>query len=174
MVLIMKSLSVITAAAAIGLSLSCGSPEVSASKEIIHDAEYYVLKVQNGERWAKEDSELDKKLAELKKKHGTPSNIVYILWDDQPYGVVGFPNIQKNLGLSTPNINKMAAEGINFTRMYSEPSCTPTRAAFLTGRTPVRHGMGVVGMPHPVGSDHGGDALESGLCHCILWQGSPG
>jgi arylsulfatase len=42
----------------------------------------------------------------------------------------------------------MAAEGINFTRMYSEPACTPTRAAFLTGRIPVRHGMGVVGMPH--------------------------
>jgi len=42
----------------------------------------------------------------------------------------------------------MASEGINFTRMYTEPSCTPTRAAFLTGRIPVRHGMGVVGMPH--------------------------
>lgn len=45
-------------------------------------------------------------------------------------------------------MNKMAMEGINFTRMYTEPSCTPTRAAFLTGRLPVRHGMGVVGMPH--------------------------
>ena len=42
----------------------------------------------------------------------------------------------------------MASEGINFTRMYSEPSCTPTRAAFITGRHPVRNGMGVVGMPH--------------------------
>ncbi|MDC0936159.1 sulfatase-like hydrolase/transferase [Pirellulales bacterium] len=34
----------------------------------------------------------------------------------------------------TPNLNRMAGEGINFTRMYSEPSCTPTRVAFLTGR----------------------------------------
>ncbi len=42
----------------------------------------------------------------------------------------------------------MADEGINFTRMYTEPSCTPTRAAYLTGRIPVRHDMGVVGMPH--------------------------
>jgi arylsulfatase A-like enzyme len=45
-------------------------------------------------------------------------------------------------------MNRLASEGINFTRMYTEPACTPTRVAFLTGRHPVRHGMGVVGMPH--------------------------
>ena len=117
-------------------------------QQIIHDAEYYVLEAQNGERWAMEDRELDAKLAELRKKHGTPPNIVYILWDDMTFGAVGFPALQKNFGYTTPNINRMAQEGINFTRMYSEPSCTPTRAAFLTGRHPVRHGMGIVGMPH--------------------------
>jgi len=94
------------------------------------------------------DEKLDQKLAALEKKYGQPPNIVYILWDDQQVGAVGNPMIQKNLGYSTPNINKMAAEGINFTRMYSEPACTPTRAAFLTGRLPVRNGMAVVGMPH--------------------------
>ena len=118
------------------------------AKDIIHDAEYYLLKTQNGERWAAEDAELDKKLAELKAKHGTTPNIVYILWDDTAYGAVGFPGLQKNFGYTTPKLNQMAAEGINFARMYTEPSCTPTRAAFLTGRIPVRHGMGVVGMPH--------------------------
>ena len=116
--------------------------------DFVHDAEYYVLSAQNGERWAAEDAALDARLAELREKHGQPPNIVYILWDDQPFGIVGFPGIQKNLGFTTPNLNQMAQEGINFTRMYSEPSCTPTRAAFLTGRTPVRHGMGLVGMPH--------------------------
>jgi arylsulfatase len=118
------------------------------AREIVQDAEFYILDAQNGERWAAEDGELDKKLAELQKKHGTPPNIVYILWDDTAFGAVGFPGIQKNFGYETPNLNRMAAEGINFTRMYTEPSCTPTRAAFLTGRHPVRHGMGVVGMPH--------------------------
>ena len=120
----------------------------AAAAEIVHDAEYYILEAQNGERWAAEDQELDAKLAELREKYGQPPNIIYILWDDQQYGSVGFPQIQKNLGYETPNINKMASEGIIFTRMYSEPACTPTRAAFLTGRLPVRHGMGVVGMPH--------------------------
>jgi arylsulfatase len=116
--------------------------------QIVHDAEYYIIEAQNGERWSAEDQKISKQLADLHEKYGQPPNIVYILWDDQQYGSVGFPSIQKNLGYETPNINKMADEGINFTRMYSEPSCTPTRAAFLTGRHPVRNGMGIVGMPH--------------------------
>jgi arylsulfatase len=120
----------------------------SQAGDVVHDAEYYILDAQNGERWAAEDKELDAKLAELKAKHGTPPNIVYLLWDDTQFGAVGFPGLQKNFGYETPNLNRMAGAGINFTRMYTEPSCTPTRAAFLTGRLPVRHGMGVVGMPH--------------------------
>lgn len=129
-----------------GLSLLFSAS--NAQNKIIHDAEYYILEAQNGERWNAEDKEIEKKLAELKAKFGSPPNIVYILWDDAPFGAVGFPEIQKTLGYSTPNINKLADEGINFTRMYSEPACTPTRVAFLTGRHPVRNGMGVVGMPH--------------------------
>jgi len=123
-------------------------PAPGLAKDVVHDAEFYILKAQNGERWAAEDEALNKKLASLRKKHGQPPNIVYLLWDDTAYGAVGFPGLQKNFGYETPNLNQMAAEGINFARMYSEPACTPTRAAFLTGRIPVRHGMGVVGMPH--------------------------
>ena len=40
----------------------CG-PGIVSSKEIIHDAEYYVLEAQHGEKWAAEDKEFDKKLA---------------------------------------------------------------------------------------------------------------
>jgi arylsulfatase len=144
----MKGLSVITVAMVIGLGLSGVSPDVSAAKEIIHDAEYYILKSQNGEKWAQADVGVSKKLAALEKKYGTPPNIIYLLWDDQQVGAVGNKMIQKMLGYTTPSMNQMADEGINFTRMYSEPACTPTRAAFITGRTPVRNGMGIVGMPH--------------------------
>ena len=118
------------------------------NSKIVHDAEYYILEAQNGKKWAIEDGEIDKKLAALRKKHGVPPNIVYILWDDMTFGAVGFPSLQKNFGFTTPNLHRMAREGINFTRMYTEPSCTPTRVAFLTGRHPVRCGMGEVGMPH--------------------------
>jgi len=140
-------MKIMTVLSIIAIVLFAGLESAPAG-DIIHDAEYYILEAQNGERWAAEDKELDKKLAALEKKHGQPPNIVYILWDDQQVGAVGNEMIQKNLGYSTPNMNKMAAEGINFTRMYSEPACTPTRAAFLTGRIPVRNGMAVVGMPH--------------------------
>lgn len=133
------------------LALSASYPAFTGAKEIVHDAEYYILEVQNAEKWEAEDKEIGKKLADLKKKHGQPPNIVYILWDDSAFGAVGFPGLQKNFGYETPEINRMAAEGINFTRMYSEPACTPTRAAALTGRHPVRNGMGVVGMPHEYG-----------------------
>ena len=103
-------------------------PAVAQSGDdgIIHDAEFYILEAQNGERWAAEDQELNARLAAMREKHGAPPNIVYILWDDTTFGAVGFPALQKNFGYTTPNINRMAQEGINFTRMYTEPSCTPS------------------------------------------------
>ena len=126
------------------------------SSKIVHDAEYYILEAQNGKQWAVEDGELDKKLAELKSKHGTPPNIIYLLWDDMAFGDAGIPEINKIRGFDTPGCNRMADEGIFFTRMYSEPSCTPTRAAFITGRQPYRNGMYIPGFP----VENGGLAAE--------------
>jgi len=119
--------------------------------EIIHDAEYYVLEAQHGERWALQDEELQAKLDELRAKHGTPPNIIHVMWDDTPVGEVGLAHLQKNRGFETPVMNKFASEGIYFTRMYTEPSCTPSRAAVLTGRHAVRNGMYNVGFPYEYG-----------------------
>jgi len=118
----------------------------SPKGKIVHDAEYYILDAQNGEKWAAEDKEVDKKLAELQKKFGRPPNIIHIMWDDTAFGDVGIPAIQKVRGLDTPNLNKMAEEGILFTRMYTEVGCTPSRAACATGRLAVRSGMYNIGM----------------------------
>lgn len=133
-----------------------GSAAAAPSGEIIHDAEYYVLEAQHGKKWAEQDKGLQAKLAELKKKHGTAPNIIHIMWDDTPVGEVGIPHIQKMRGWETPNINKFAKEGIFFTRMYTEPSCTPSRAAVITGRHAVRNGMYNVGFPY----EYGGLAAE--------------
>ena len=117
------------------------------AQKIVHDAEYYVIEAQNGERWAAEDKDLDKRLKELKKKHGKTPNIVYILWDDMAFGDAGIPAINKIRGFDTPSCNRIAKEGMMFTRMYVEPSCTPTRAAVMTGRIPTRNGMYIPAFP---------------------------
>ena len=127
-------------AAALALSVS------ASARDVVHDAEFYVLKAQHGERWAAEDKAISEKLAELEKKHGTPPNLIHIMWDDTPFGDVGIPAIQKVRGVDTPTLNQMAAEGMLFTRMYTEVGCTPSRAAAVTGRLAVRSGMYNIGM----------------------------
>ena len=66
-------------------------------------------------------------------------NIVIILADDLGYGDLGcygHPSIR------TPNLDRMAAEGMRFTDFYSAAEvCTPSRAGLLTGRYPIRSGM---------------------------------
>ncbi len=111
--------------------------------KIVHDAEYYILEAQNGERWANDDKAIDKKLADFRERNGgKPPNILYILVDDVGFGDMGIPELNAVRGYSTPNINEFAREGMRFVRMYTEPSCTPTRVAFMTGRQPFRNGMG--------------------------------
>jgi arylsulfatase len=140
---IMKNMSVIALAAAVGFTISCNSPDVSAAKEIIHDADYYVLEAQHKDQWAQDDKTVDQKLAEFRKNNGGKSpNILYILIDDIGFGDLGIPELNAIRGYKTPHINKLADESMRFARMYTEPSCTPTRVAFMTGRQPYRNGMG--------------------------------
>ena len=119
-----------------------GLPVAQAqSGKIIHDAEHNILAAQHGKRWAKEDKEIDAKLAEIRKKNGgKPPNIVYILLDDLGFGEIGMPDLDVIRGYSTPRISQFAAEGLSLMRMYTEPSCTPTRVAMMTGRYAVRTG----------------------------------
>ncbi|WP_422020573.1 sulfatase-like hydrolase/transferase [Roseibium sp.] len=132
--------------------------------EIIHDAEFYVLQAQNGDRWAEEDEGLQAKIAELRETHGTPPNLIHIMWDDTAYGDLGMPGIQAVRGLETPNINALAEEGMMFTRMYTEVGCTPSRAAAATGRMAVRSGMYNIGM---LQESHGLDAEEVTLAEVL-------
>jgi arylsulfatase len=121
---------------------SSGIGVANDKDDIIHDGEYYFLEAQHGEKWAKEDKEIDTKLAEIRKKNGGKRpNILYILIDDVSFGQMGNRAMNYVTGISTPRINKLAEEGLSFMRMYTEPSCTPTRAAMLTGRHPVRTGL---------------------------------
>jgi len=118
------------------------APDNPSSDAIIHDADYYVLEAQHAEKWASDDKVVDKKLAEYRDKNGGKSpNLLYILVDDMGFGDMGIPELNAIRGYQTPNINKFADESMRFARMYTEPSCTPTRAAFMTGRLATRVGM---------------------------------
>ncbi|MEX2301013.1 MAG: sulfatase [Bryobacterales bacterium] len=68
-----------------------------------------------------------------------PPNFIIIFTDDLGYGDLG---VYGNTAIRTPRIDQMAAEGVRLTEFYSAaPTCTPARAALLTGRYPKRSGM---------------------------------
>src|SRR3954469_22009068 len=65
-------------------------------------------------------------------------NVIIILIDD-----MGYSDLQCFGGeVPTPNINKLAAEGVRFTQFYNTARCSPSRAALLTGLYPHQAGMG--------------------------------
>ena len=61
--------------------------------------------------------------------------------DDVGWGDFGCYGGGVAVGAPTPNIDRLAREGLLLTSCYSEPSCTPTRASIMTGRLPMRHGL---------------------------------
>ena len=77
---------------------------------------------------------------------------ILILWGDD----IGWWNISYNsrgqMGYRTPNIDRIANEGVSFTDYYGQQSCTAGRSAFITGQNPIRTGLTKVGMP---GADTG-------------------
>ncbi len=77
--------------------------------------------------------------------NGKPN--ILIIWGDD----IGWYNISHNnfgaMGYRTPNIDRLAREGVSFTDYYGQQSCTAGRAAFITGQNPVRTGLTKVGCP---------------------------
>jgi arylsulfatase len=72
---------------------------------------------------------------------------ILVIWGDD----IGTWNISHNnrgmMGYRTPNIDRIAREGVSFTDYYAQQSCTAGRAAFISGSVPVRSGMTKVGLP---------------------------
>jgi arylsulfatase A-like enzyme len=80
-------------------------------------------------------------------------NILMITTDDVGISNVGLYS-HGMMGVPTPNIDRIGREGILFTDHYAHPTCTPGRAALITGQLPIRTGLTTVGMPgSPVGLD---------------------
>ena len=85
---------------------------------------------------------------------------ILVIWGDD----VGMWNISAYhrgmMGGSTPNIDRLAKEGMIFMDHYGEASCTAGRAAFILGQYPIRSGMSTVGLP---GAEQGLSKLDPTL-----------
>ncbi len=93
---------------------------------------------------------------------------ILVIWGDD----VGWANVSAYshpiMGYSTPNIDRIAEEGVLFTDHYAQPSCTAGRAAFITGQYPIRSGMTTVGQP---GSPLGLQPESPSLAELMKMQG---
>ena len=145
----------IAAIAAVSISFS----EARAQSHIVHDAEFVRMEKQFGEQWNADDKRVREKLAALEKRFGKKPNIVYILADDVGYTELGSYGGGKVRGAPTPNLDKMADEGMRFLSFYSEVECSPSRGAVMTGRHPIRNGLYNITLPGEVGGGLHGDEV---------------
>ncbi|MFQ5799591.1 MAG: sulfatase, partial [Bacteroidota bacterium] len=78
-----------------------------------------------------------------------PPNIIFIFTDDMGYGDIG---CYGHPTIATPNLDRMATEGMKLTQFHVASSvCTPSRAGLLTGRLPIRSGLTRVLIPQSTG-----------------------
>ena len=71
-------------------------------------------------------------------------NVVLMLADNLGYGDLSVYNGGTRGGMKTPNIDRLAGEGMRFTQFLVEPGCTPSRAGLMTGQYSIRSGMSLV------------------------------
>lgn len=91
---------------------------------------------------------------------------ILIIWGDD-IGIANLSTYSDGLmGYRTPNIDRIADEGVKFTDYYGEQSCTAGRAAFITGQNPYRTGLTKVGMPGaPLGLQAQDPTIADALKH---------
>ncbi len=97
-------------------------------------------------------------------KASRPPNIIFIYCDDLGFGDIG-PYGSK---IDTPNLNRMAAEGVMLRQFYASPLCSTSRAALLTGRYGVRSGIPGVLQP---GDKYGLSTSETTIADLLKGQG---
>jgi arylsulfatase B len=87
-------------------------------------------------------------------------NIIILLADDMGFNDIGY----NNPAVITPNLDRLAGEGVRLDRAYAMLNCTPTRAGLLTGRHPLRYGL-QSSVVRPWDLDNGLPASETTLAH---------
>ena len=93
---------------------------------------------------------------------------ILVIWGDD----IGITNISAYsdgiMGYHTPNIDRIASEGMRFTDYYGDQSCTAGRSSFITGQSPLRTGLSKVGLP---GSEMGIQDRDITIAEVLKTQG---
>lgn len=123
------------------LVLSAFCAELEAQVSALSQAERTSEHMEPAVPRPEQDAAARKKLDSLLKKTGKRPNVVWIIVDDMGYGDPGVFGGGAAIGAATPHMDQLAADGLKLTGVYSQPTCTPTRSAMLTGRLPARTGL---------------------------------
>jgi len=83
--------------------------------------------------------------------HAQNPNVVLMLVDNLGFGDLSVYNGGTRVGMRTPNIDRLASEGMLLTQFLVEPGCTPSRAGLMTGQYSIRNGMSLVIVPGMAG-----------------------
>src|SRR5437899_10321796 len=91
---------------------------------------------------------------------------ILVIWGDD----IGITNLSCYshglMGYQTPNIDRLAKEGMMFTDAYGEQSCTAGRSSFITGQSCFRTGLSKAGIPgSPIGLQPDGPTIPARLKH---------
>jgi arylsulfatase A-like enzyme len=114
-----------------------------------------------------QDKNAQEKLAALAAKTGKKPNILVFLLDDVGWMDPGFNGGGVAVGNATPNMDKIANEGMILTSAYSTPSCSPSRATIMTGQNPLHHGI----LRPPMYDEPGGLSGEITVADLLKRQG---
>ncbi len=132
-----RQLPAFLAALAAGVLATTSSGQGSDLSRAVRTAENREPAIPRPEQ----DAAVREELAALQKRTGRKPNIVWLVVDDMGYGDPGCYGGGVAVGAATPNMDRLAREGLRLTSCYAQQTCTPTRSAILLGRLPVRTGL---------------------------------
>ena len=111
-------------------------------------------------------AEARQKLAAYAQRTGRRPNVLVFIMDDVGWGDLGAYGGGVAVGAPTPNMDRLAREGLKLTSTYAQPSCSPTRATIMTGRLPMRHGL----LRPPMAGERGASRARSRCRSCCPRQ----
>ncbi|MBR0742081.1 arylsulfatase [Bradyrhizobium liaoningense] len=124
-------------AALLALNPGSSSAQTSALSAAVRINDYSEPTLSFPEQERDAQRKLDANFARTKKR----PNILWLVVDDMGYGDPGCYGGGEAIGAATPNMDRLAREGLKLTSTYSQPTCTPTRSAMMLGRLPARTGL---------------------------------